>query len=142
MAGTKINYTAVAQFLASYPDEMTLLRFRELSIRNLPFYQAELVRLARQVAQLQQLKDYGARMHPEPEKRVNNWWTQRWQQSQEKSNHRAQTVYPRLQQQWTSIAKKCSRSERPLRSTVSMNPPFRGLNPSFYFLGEVLDRYT
>lgn len=66
MAGTKINYTAVARFLASYPDEMTLLRFRELSIRSLLFYQAELVRLARQ---LQQLKDYDARMHPEPEKR-------------------------------------------------------------------------
>ena len=49
MAGTKINYTAFAQFLASYPDELTLLRFRELSIRNLLFYQAELVHLARQL---------------------------------------------------------------------------------------------
>lgn len=72
MAGTKINYTAFAQFLASYPDELTLLRFRELSIRNLLFYQAELVHLARQ---LQQLEDYDAEMHPEPENRVNHRWT-------------------------------------------------------------------
>ncbi len=72
MARTIINYTALAQFLASYPDELTLLRFRELSIRNLLFYQAELVHLARQ---LQQLEDYDAEMHPEPEKRVNHRWT-------------------------------------------------------------------
>ena len=72
MASTKINYTAFAHFLASYPDELTLLRFRELSIRNLLFYQAELVHLARQ---LQQLEDYDAEMHPEPEKRVNHRWT-------------------------------------------------------------------
>ena len=72
MAGTKSNYTAFAHFLASYPDELTLLRFRELSIRNLLFYQAELVHLARQ---LQQLEKYDAEMHPEPENRVNHRWT-------------------------------------------------------------------
>ena len=72
MAGTEINYTAFAHFLASYPDELTLLRFRELSIRNLLFYQAELVHLARQ---LQQLEKYDAEMHPEPENRVNHRWT-------------------------------------------------------------------
>ena len=72
MAGQNINYTAFAQFLSSYPDELTLLRFRELSIRNLLFYQAELVHLTRQ---LQQLEDHDAEMHPEPEKRVNHRWT-------------------------------------------------------------------
>ncbi|KAF2102617.1 hypothetical protein NA57DRAFT_71605 [Rhizodiscina lignyota] len=72
MTASKVNYAAFAEFLSTPPDELALLRFRELNIRNLLFYQAELVHLGRQ---LRDIEDLDARLHPEPEKRVNYRWT-------------------------------------------------------------------
>ena len=71
MAHTKVNYAAFADLLSTYSSEIALLRFRELSVRNLLFYQAEFVHLQRQ---LQQIEDYDASLNPAPEKRVNHRW--------------------------------------------------------------------
>ena len=72
MADAKVNYAAFAKFLSHYPEEVTLLRFRELNIRNLLFYQAELVHLGRQ---LQQIEEKDAVINPDTRKRSNRRWT-------------------------------------------------------------------
>ncbi|KAK5715185.1 hypothetical protein LTR17_016934 [Elasticomyces elasticus] len=72
MAAKRANYAAFAEFLSSYPDELALRRFRELSIRNLLAYQAELLHLERE---LQDLEDLDASHHPQLDTRVNRRWT-------------------------------------------------------------------
>ena len=53
MATQDINYTAFAKFLGSYPDILAVKRFRELQIRNLLFYQAELAHLEQELQEIE-----------------------------------------------------------------------------------------
>ncbi|KEY71819.1 hypothetical protein S7711_11347 [Stachybotrys chartarum IBT 7711] len=72
MCPDKSNYAALAGFFSSWPDVLTIRRFRELQIRNLLFYQAELAHLE---AELHELEDEDARQNPNPLHRVNFRWT-------------------------------------------------------------------
>ncbi len=67
----KANYAAFANFLGHHPDQLVLRRFCELNIRNLLFYQAELVHLSRELHYLE-LKDIS--LHPNLADRVNYRW--------------------------------------------------------------------
>src|ERR1700722_7976199 len=71
MATGKINYTAFASFLSSYPDTLAVKRFRELQIRNLLFYQAELAHLA---VELEEIEKTDARDTTQASERVNFRW--------------------------------------------------------------------
>lgn len=48
------GYTALASFLSSFPDALALKRFRELQIKNLLYYQAELAHLEMELGELEQ----------------------------------------------------------------------------------------
>lgn len=72
MARESYNYTALAQFLCEHPDLLSLRRFRELQIRNLLFYQAELTHLQ---LELQEIEDRDAKDYPNPSDRVNHRWS-------------------------------------------------------------------
>jgi hypothetical protein len=72
MAAGKINYTAFASFLSSFPDTLAVKRFRELQIRNLLFYQAELAHLG---VELEEIEQRDARDTAEASKRANFRWT-------------------------------------------------------------------
>jgi hypothetical protein len=69
MATAKINYTAFADFLNNYQDAFAVKRFRELQIRNLLFYQAELAHLREELEEIEQ-KDTET-----PSKHVTSRWT-------------------------------------------------------------------
>jgi uncharacterized protein DUF6594 len=69
MATTKINYTAFTDFLNNYQDAFTVKRFRELQIKNLLFYQAELAHLREELEEIEQ-KDTAL-----PSKHVTFRWT-------------------------------------------------------------------
>jgi hypothetical protein len=56
MAPYNSNYHALANVLSSYADILVLKRFRELQIRNLLFYQAELAHLEQELQEIE-LKD-------------------------------------------------------------------------------------
>jgi len=73
MTASTVNYTKFCEFLALAPTELSLLRFQELNIRNLLFYQAELIDLERQ---LRQIEEIDASLYPDLEKRVNYRWTE------------------------------------------------------------------
>jgi hypothetical protein len=68
MATTKINYTAFADFLNNYQDVFAVKRFRELQIRNLLFYQAELAHLREELEEIEK-KDTAL-----PSKHVTSRW--------------------------------------------------------------------
>ncbi|KFA70852.1 hypothetical protein S40288_11613 [Stachybotrys chartarum IBT 40288] len=72
MCPDKSNYAALAGLFSSWPDVLTIRRFRELQIRNLLFYQAELAHLE---AELHELEDEDARQNSNPLHRVNFRWT-------------------------------------------------------------------
>jgi hypothetical protein len=54
MTAHTVNYTAFASFLSNVPDIVALKRFRELQIKNLLFYQAELAHLEVELAEIEQ----------------------------------------------------------------------------------------
>lgn len=54
MALENSNYKALANILSSYPDIVAVKRFRELQIRNLLFYQAELAHLELELSDIEQ----------------------------------------------------------------------------------------
>ncbi|KAK4553817.1 hypothetical protein LTR86_008992 [Recurvomyces mirabilis] len=54
MAPEKSNYKALANILSTYPDILAIKRFRELQIRNLLFYQAELAHLELELTDIEQ----------------------------------------------------------------------------------------
>lgn len=66
------NYPAFADWLADYPDTVALKRFRRLQLRNLLYYQAELVSLE---YELQMNDDLDAQAFPDATKRVTYRWT-------------------------------------------------------------------
>lgn len=72
MCSNKCNYTALASFLSAFPDVLAIKRFRELQIRNLLFYQAELAHLE---AELQKIEDQDAQQKPDPSDFINFRWT-------------------------------------------------------------------
>ncbi|KEZ45165.1 hypothetical protein SAPIO_CDS2614 [Scedosporium apiospermum] len=72
MDSKKSNYTALASFLGSYPEVLAIRRFRELQIRNLLFYQAELAHLE---AELQEIENQDAQRKYDPSDRANFRWT-------------------------------------------------------------------
>jgi hypothetical protein len=72
MAVGKINYAAFASFLSSFPDTFAVKRFRELQIRNLLFYQAELAHLQ---VELEEIEQKDASNTAEPSNRANFRWT-------------------------------------------------------------------
>lgn len=71
MDNKKVNYPALTDLLSRHPDAFTLLRLRELNIRNLLFYQAELLYLNRQ---LKDIEDFDAQQNPLPVDRVTCAW--------------------------------------------------------------------
>lgn len=71
MATEDSNYTAFSKFFSQHHSDLSLLRFRELSIRNLLFYQAELAYLQRD---LKEIERHDAAKHADPEERVNYRW--------------------------------------------------------------------
>jgi hypothetical protein len=62
MQSEKVNYSALAGFLSSLPEEIAIRRFRELHVQSLLFYQAELVQLQRE---LRELEDIDSKLHIE-----------------------------------------------------------------------------
>lgn len=74
MAGPPLaaGYTDLVGFLASHHDILTLKRFRELQIRNLLFYQAELANLQQE---LEIIEVSDARYCAKPKERVGAKWT-------------------------------------------------------------------
>jgi len=72
VSSNKSNYTALAGFLGSYPEVLAIRRFRELQIRNLLFYQAELAHLE---AELQEIENHDMQRKYNPSDRVNFRWT-------------------------------------------------------------------
>ncbi|KAF4946800.1 hypothetical protein FSARC_14110 [Fusarium sarcochroum] len=72
MATSKFNYTALADFLSSYPEVLAIKRFRELQIRNLLFYQAELAHLE---AGLRDIESQDAQQKQDPSEHTNFRWT-------------------------------------------------------------------
>lgn len=72
MSAEKINYTAFASFLSSFPDTFAVKRFRELQIRNLLFYQAELAHLQ---VELEEIEQIDARNRPNGPERATFRWT-------------------------------------------------------------------
>jgi uncharacterized protein DUF6594 len=68
--GAKSNYTALADFFASYPDTLATRRFRRLQIKNLLYYQAELTHLE---DELQEIETRDAQKR-EPHERANFTW--------------------------------------------------------------------
>jgi hypothetical protein len=71
MQSEKVNYSALAGFLSSLPEEIAIRRFRELHVQSLLFYQAELVQLQRE---LRELEDIDSKLHIEVKDRVNYRW--------------------------------------------------------------------
>jgi len=71
MQSEKVNYSALAGFLSSLPEEIAIRRFRELHVQSLLFYQAELVQLQRE---LRELEDIDSKLHTEVKDRVNYRW--------------------------------------------------------------------
>lgn len=69
MTNSGSNYTALTRFLGSHPEILALQRFRELQIRNLLFYQAELAHLQQELAELEDA-DVGP-----VNQRANHRWT-------------------------------------------------------------------
>lgn len=67
----KVNYPAFVDLLSQHPDQFTPLRLRELNIRNILFYQAELLYLKRQ---LDDIEEDDAREHPKLEEHVTRSW--------------------------------------------------------------------
>jgi len=67
----KANYTSLASFLSSAPDIVALKRFRELQVKNLLFYQAELSHLA---AELTEIEELDASSHPNATGRADYRW--------------------------------------------------------------------
>jgi hypothetical protein len=71
MAARKRNYSAFAKFATDYQDALTLKRFRELQIKNLLYYQAELAHLKQELDEIEQKdtsdlsKHVSARWRPE-----------------------------------------------------------------------------
>ena len=72
MQQEKVNYTAFSAFLSSFPDEVALRRFKDLSLRNLLFYQAKLAHLERDLQLVESLD--ASRSSPTLSKRVNYRW--------------------------------------------------------------------
>ncbi|KAI1106057.1 hypothetical protein F4804DRAFT_302085 [Jackrogersella minutella] len=72
MAAEKVNYANFVSFLASYPDTLAVKRFRELQIRNLLFYQAELAHLA---IELEEIEQRDAKDTADVSARANFRWT-------------------------------------------------------------------
>jgi hypothetical protein len=71
MTSHEANYTAFASFLGSFPDILAVKRFRELQIRNLLFYQAELAHLA---LELEEIEKTDATSMTEASARANFRW--------------------------------------------------------------------
>lgn len=71
MANTDSNYTALSKFLHQHHSDFSLYRFRELNIRSLLFYQAELAHLQRDLEQIEKLD---AAKHTDLDKRVTYRW--------------------------------------------------------------------
>jgi hypothetical protein len=65
------NYAALAGFLSSFPHVLAIKRFRELQIRNLLSYQAELAHLE---AELQKLEAEDSAMRSDPCDLANFRW--------------------------------------------------------------------
>lgn len=68
----RVNYPALADWLGDYPDTVALKRFRKLQLRNLLYYQAELVSLENE---LQMNDDLDAIAFPDATKRVTYRWS-------------------------------------------------------------------
>ncbi|KAI0885179.1 uncharacterized protein GGS22DRAFT_139994 [Annulohypoxylon maeteangense] len=54
MGTEKVNYTGFTDFLSEFPDTLAVKRFRDLQIRNLLFYQAELAHLRVELEEIEQ----------------------------------------------------------------------------------------
>lgn len=67
-----MNYTRFSRFLAGVPDAVSFVRFRELHIKSLLLYQAELIDLQRQ---LQNIVDLDATENADIKDRVDYLWT-------------------------------------------------------------------
>lgn len=92
MTSNKSNYAAFASFLNSYPDLLAIKRFRELQIRNLLFYQAELAHLE---AELHNIEAQDAAQKFDTSDHANFRWT------------------PRMAQDGTSVTTAPSASDKP-----------------------------
>lgn len=71
MADLNVNYTPFTKFLEHHPSDFTLFRFRQLNIKNLLFYQAELAYLQRD---LEDIEETDASVHAAADERVNFRW--------------------------------------------------------------------
>ncbi|KAI1462259.1 hypothetical protein F4805DRAFT_452792 [Annulohypoxylon moriforme] len=54
MGAVKVNYAKLSDFLNEFPDTLAVKRFRDLQIRNLLFYQAELAHLRVELEEIEQ----------------------------------------------------------------------------------------
>lgn len=74
MAEPKQDYAALAEFLSTWPDAFTLKRFRELQVKNLLFYQAELAHLHSELheAEVRDAKEDAKRL-PHLQQHVSKW---------------------------------------------------------------------
>ncbi|KAI0897892.1 hypothetical protein F4806DRAFT_507663 [Annulohypoxylon nitens] len=72
MGSTKANYTRLTDFFNTFPDTLAVKRFRDLQIRNLLFYQAELAHLREE---LEEIEQRDAKSTNDVSERVNFRWT-------------------------------------------------------------------
>ncbi|KAI2473820.1 hypothetical protein F4781DRAFT_379008 [Annulohypoxylon bovei var. microspora] len=72
MGTEKVNYTGFTDFLSAFPDTLAVKRFRDLQIRNLLFYQAELAHLQ---AELGEIEQRDAKLTADASARANFRWT-------------------------------------------------------------------
>ncbi|XDG02125.1 hypothetical protein ABKA04_001740 [Annulohypoxylon sp. FPYF3050] len=72
MIADKANYAALTEYLSNFPDALSTKRFRDLQIRNLLFYQAELAHLR---VELEEIEQREVKSTPDVSARTNFRWT-------------------------------------------------------------------